>query len=224
MAHQQKIFILIPAFNEATAVKSVIRACKAEGFPNILIVDDGSSDGTGEAAREEGGTVVQHAINRGKGAAVKTGFEACKLLQADIVVTLDADGQHDASDIKNMLKPIQEGYDITLGQRTFKLGVMPLAKIAANHIANIFTFLLSGLSIHDSQCGFRAYSRTALKKLETTADNFALESEIIRSIREQNLRFAEVPIRTIYTSYSTKKKNAQNFWNGLKTLYGLISK
>ena len=221
-----KIFIVIPACNEETVIQDVIREIKKEGYENIIIIDDGSQDETFKKAKEiENTTVLRHKINRGKGAATKTGIEAAKLLGADIIVTMDGDGQHDPKDIENLLKPIVEkDFDVVLGTRLKNPEGMPLHKRLHNHIANIITWYLFGLWVTDSQSGFRAYSRKAADLINTKADRYDYDSEVIREIYIYKLRYKEVPIKVRYTEYSKSKLEKQNLANGFKTLYKMFWK
>jgi glycosyltransferase involved in cell wall biosynthesis len=169
--------------------------------------------------------VINHQINRGKGAATKTGLEASKLLTADIVVTLDGDGQHRPSDINKLISPIINGHcDVALGTRLKKKNQMPTHKIMSNYVANFVTWVFFGLWVSDSQSGFRAYSSLALTNISTSADAYDYESEVIREIRKHRLVYKEVPIGVHYTDYSMSKPNKQNTFNGIKTLYKIIWK
>ena len=218
-----RIFILLPAYNEEKVIGEVIAGIKKEGFKNIIVVDDGSTDKTFEKAKKEGAIVLRHIINRGKGAAVKTGLEYAKLKNAAIVVTVDADGQHNPKDIKKLVKKVKEGYDVVLGSRFLnKKNKLPLFNRLANFFANILVFLLYGIYVSDSQSGFRAYGERALKYINTSSDQYEFDSEVIREVFYHNLKFAETPIDVFYTSYSLSKKHKQNWYNGVKTLINLI--
>lgn len=220
-----KIFIVIPAFNEGSVIQDVIKEVQAAGYENIIIVDDGSSDDTYEKAKIAGATALRHKINRGKGAATKTGIEAAKLLEADIIVTMDGDGQHDPKDIENLIKPIStNNCDVMLGTRLKNAKGMPWYKIIANHAGNFFTWWLFGLWVTDSQSGFRAYSKHAAEVINTNADRYEYDSEVIREINVYKLKFKEIPIAVRYTEYSMGKIHKQGFINGTKTLYKMIFK
>ncbi|MGK2848754.1 MAG: glycosyltransferase family 2 protein [Minisyncoccota bacterium] len=217
------MWIIIPAYNEGRVIRTVIDEIRLFGYQNIIVVDDGSTDDTEEIAKQISGVVVlKHLINRGKGAAVKTGIEAAKKLGASTVITLDGDGQHDPSDISAMLTLIHTGYDVVLGSRLKNTYGMPRYKILHNHIGNIFVWMLYGLWVTDSQSGFRAYSTKALRMIDTKTDRYEYDSEIIREIRYHKLTFAEVPIQVRYTAYSLGKKQKMNSWNGFKTLIKMI--
>ncbi|MDD5464078.1 MAG: glycosyltransferase family 2 protein [Candidatus Moranbacteria bacterium] len=219
----KKIFILIPAFNEETVIREVITEIRKAGYENIIVVDDGSADNTQIAAQKEIGVIsLRHSINRGKGAAVKTGIEAAKMLGADIVVTIDGDGQHNPDDIARMLELIEQGNDVVLGSRLKNPKGMPLWKIAANHFGNFCTWAIYGLWVTDSQSGFRAYSKKAIRLIDTKTDRYEYDSEVIREIYRNKLKFTETPIEVRYTEYSMNKVHKMNLKNGFKTLIKMM--
>ena len=222
----QKIFIVIPAFNEEAVIESVIREIQNHNYTHLIVVDDGSSDKTAEkSASLENVITLRHKINRGKGAATKTGIEAAKLLDADIIVTIDGDGLHDPANIKNLIKPLlQKQTDVTLGTRLLDSAGMPYYKIIHNKIGNFITWYLFGLWVTDSQSGFRAYSRKAAEKINTLGDRYEYESEVIREIYIHKLTFQEIPINVRYTDYSMNKSQKQNFCNGIKTVGKMLWK
>jgi glycosyltransferase involved in cell wall biosynthesis len=220
----KKVIILIPAYNEAKVIAEVIADIKKKGYKHILVVDDGSSDGTYQVAKTAGAVAVRHFLNRGKGAAIKTGLEAAKLLHADIVVTIDGDGQHDPAEIKTLTAELDKGKDIVLGSRSFNSGAMPLFNRLANRFGNIITWLIYGLWVNDSQSGFRAFSHKALHTLNTSSDRYDYDSEVIQQIAQHKLSFIEVPISVRYTEYSKNKKTKQSFTNGVKTVFSLLRK
>lgn len=217
-----KTFVVIPAFNEEKVIQAVISEIKKADYNDIIVIDDGSSDETFSKANGAGVIVLKHLINRGKGAAVKTGIEAAKILGADIVVTMDADGQHNPSDAKKMVDLINGGFNVVLGTRLKKSKGMPSYKILANYLGNFFTWLIYGLWVSDSQSGYRSYSQRAIHLIDTKTDRYEYDSEIIREIKRNKLKFSEVPIEVRYTKYSMNKKHKQNLKNGLKTLIKMI--
>jgi UDP-N-acetylglucosamine---dolichyl-phosphate N-acetylglucosaminyltransferase len=218
------VFILIPAYLEEPSIKTVIEDLRNCGYHNIIAIDDGSTDQTyDEALKCDGVYIARHLINRGKGAAIRTGIEIAKKLKAQSVVTFDADGQHDPDDIKKLLEILEKGYDVALGVRSFDPTRMPRSKIIANTIANIVTWLLFGVHTSDSQSGLRAYNRRALDLIDTKADRYSYEPEVLKEIKRHNLSYQEVSINTIYTRHSSSKSERQGFITGLKTLFKLIS-
>jgi glycosyltransferase involved in cell wall biosynthesis len=217
-------YIVIPIFNEAEVIVDVIREIKSSGDYQMIIVDDGSSDNSYENAKScSDVNVLRHKINRGKGAAIKTGIIAANRRGADIIVTMDGDGQHNPKDISKLITPIIENkYEVVLGSRRKKKGEMPSIKIAANKIGNLVTWFLYGMHVSDSQSGFRAYSSYAARIIDTKADKYEYDSKVIREIKSNRLSFTEVPIQVRYTEYSMGKIQKQGFVNGIKTLVRMI--
>ncbi len=218
----KKIYIIIPVYNEAPVIKETVAEIKRAGYDNIIVIDDGSSDDSYYKLLELDVIALRLAINRGKGAAVKTGVEAAKILGADVVVTIDGDGQHNPEDIDSMLNLINQGYDVVLGSRLKNPKGMPWYKIIANHLGNFFTFLIYGLWVTDSQSGFRAYSKKAVELINTQTDRYEYDSEIIREIKRHDLKYVEIPIEVRYTDYSMNKVNKQGLKNGIKTLIKML--
>lgn len=219
---QELVFILIPAYNEGTVIASVIRDVQKEGWKDIIVVDDGSGDATYQEAKKMGVIVLRHTLNRGKGAAIKTGFEAAKKLHADSIVTIDADGQHDPKDIRGLVELLEKGHDVVLGVRNFDEKHIPRLKVLGNHIGNFFTWMLYGLWVTDSQSGIRAYNRKALDCIVIYNDRYEFETEIVREISRNNLIWTEVPITVRYSSYDQNKQNKQSFISAIKTILRLV--
>lgn len=218
------MWIVIPAYNEEKVIQDVLREIQAAGYRNIIVVDDGSRDQTREKASQIPGVVaLKHPINRGKGAATKTGIEAAKMLGAGIIVTMDGDGQHNPQDIARLIEPIKNNHcDVVLGTRLKNPEGMPRHKVIANWVGNAVTWYFYGLWVSDSQSGFRAYSRHASELINTKTDRYEYDSEVIREIYYYKLKYKEVPIEVRYTDYSMGKVHKQSFINGLKTLYKII--
>jgi len=216
MARRARVQIIIPVYNEEPAIGGVLREIMKAGHRNIIVVDDGSGDNTATIARRHKVLVLRHLLNRGKGAAVKTGIMAAKSLQADIVVTFDGDGQHDPEDIGLLLIQMRQGYDVVLGKRDFRDKHIPFYRVVGNLFGNALTWLLYGLWVSDSQSGLRAYSRKALSAIHTTTDRYEYDSEVIREIKRHNLKYREMPMHVRYTSYSMGKTNKQTVVNSIK--------
>jgi UDP-N-acetylglucosamine---dolichyl-phosphate N-acetylglucosaminyltransferase len=220
-----KIGIIIPAYNEARTIGRVIQQVRSVPIPDaqvdIIVVDDGSTDGTGEIARSSVVSVVRHVVNCGVGGALGTGMEASLGRGADLIVTYDADEQHAASDILKLIDPIRRGAaDVVIGSRLLQPGNMPFSRRWANRFANLVTFLLFRIRTTDSQSGFRAFSRSAAEKIRIRASRFEVCSEVCYEIKLHGLRLAEVPVQCIYTPYSLSK--GQGIVVGLKTLGRLL--
>jgi len=220
-----KLSIVIPAHNEAATIGEVVRQVSAVTLPGIdkeiIVVDDGSLDRTGEMASAQGAVVIEHLINRGLGGALGTGIEAALRRGADLLVTFDADGQHAPADIVKVVEPILSGrVDVVIGSRLLEAGDMPAARRLANHLANLVTVILFGVRVSDSQSGLRAMTRSAAARISLVSDHYDISSEICAEIGRHRLRFTEVPIRPIYTGYSLSK--GQGLRTGIKTLFRLL--
>ncbi len=223
MLKNENIYIVVPVYNEAPVIEETIREIKSAGYKNIIVVDDGSLDETYQKITKLDVISLRLPINRGKGAAIKTGIEAAKILGVDIVVTMDGDGQHNPLDIEKMLTVMRkDAIDVILGTRLKNPKGMPCYKIWANRLGNFFTWLFYGLWVSDSQSGFRVYSQKAINLINTQTDRYEYDSEVIREIGRHKLTFREVPIEVRYTNYSMNKINRQGLKNGLKTLIKML--
>lgn len=221
-----KLVIVIPAFNEATVIKDVIRKLpkKLSGIDVVtpIVIDDGSTDGTFEVAKESTKHVYRHMVNLGVGAATTTGFEAAKKMNADIVVTLDADGQHNPDDVAELIKPIMDNKaDVTIGTRMLNTTGMPKLKVFGNWVMNVFTFLVFHKWVTDSQSGMRAFSKKAMKKMCFHSIGYEICSEAIGEVKRNKLRLVEVPIEVIYTDYS--KMTGQSWINAINIITKMLS-
>jgi glycosyltransferase involved in cell wall biosynthesis len=215
-----KISVVIPAYNEAKNIGWVVQGAK-EYSDNVIVVDDGSQDETSKVALQNGAQVFRHLFNRGLGGALGTGIEAALSDGAEIIITLDADGQHDPKEIPELIKPIIDGKaDAVIGSRFLKSQPMPLLRRIGIPFFNFITFILFGIWSTDSQSGFRALNRKAAESLEIFTSNMEVSSEIIKEIKTHKLRLKEVPIKAIYTEYSLSK--GQGLLTGLKTLMKLL--
>jgi len=224
MTTKNAIWILIPVYNEGKIIKKVLDSLHENGYFNIILIDDGSSDNTFQEASNSDVIALRHSLNRGKGAALKTGIEAALRLKAKIIVTFDGDGQHDPKDIVKMTEHIYRGYDVVLGSRYLSKQTIPLIRRIGNLLANIWTFLLFGIWVTDSQSGLRAYTSEALKVLDIQSERYEVESEILRDIIRYNLFYIEVPMRVRYTRYSLNKSTKQNIYSGILTMGKLLLK
>lgn len=215
--------VIVPAYNEEQTVADVVRTVRSHGH-RVVVIDDGSTDATGDRARDAGATVYRHAINRGLGAALGTGFAAASAHHdADIVVTFDADGQHRAQDIPALVAPIHAGRaDVVIGARVTQRRAMPWSRRIGNVAFNVITWMLFGVWTRDSQSGFRAFSRRAIADIEVKGDRMEVSSELLAQARRRGLVIAEVPIEPIYTGYSLSK--GQGVAEGTRTFFRLLAR
>ncbi len=220
MASPPCVVVVIPAFREPTMVGGVVESIRPH-VDRVVVVDDGSGDGTGDAARRAGATVLTHIANRGQGASLMTGIRYALTKGADIILTMDADGQHDPQEITAMIEPILTGKaDIALGSRFLRSGhLVPLPRKALLVAATWYTRMVSGLDLTDTHNGFRAMSRHAASTIKLTQDRMAHASEILDQVAELELRYVEVPVTIRYTDYSLAK--GQRAMNGLRILVDL---
>lgn len=202
------LYIVIPAYNEAKKIGFVIQSLKEHGYNNILVVDDGSLDETKKVALESGAEVINHVINRGQGAALRTGIEFIREnYNPDVIVTFDADGQHKVEDIEYFVSPIINGEaDITLGSRFLnnKSNIPPLRKFTLK-LGVIFTNIISNINLTDTHNGFRALGKKAFNSIKITQRGMEHASEIIDEIKKNHLRYKEIPTEIIYSDYSKSK-------------------
>ena len=203
------IYLVVPAFNEEKTVSQIIEGIADEGY-NVILVDDGSRDKTLDLAIESKKKypnqifVVSHVINRGLGAALKTGMMVALNKGAKYIVTFDADGQHEIKDIPKVCKPLQDGEaDVVIGARPFE--DMPISKSFANIIMNSLTLLFYGKNVKDSQSGLRAFTSHAADVINIVSRGYGVSSEFIKEISDKNLRLSEVTITTIYTPETQNK-------------------
>jgi len=213
------IVAVIPAHNEERFIGSVVLQSR-QYADAVIVVDDGSEDATAEIAEAAGATVMQHAQNLGKGVALNTGFAAARLLYPDVVIVLDADGQHAAEQIPLLAKPILEGRaDMVVGSRFMTgNGSVPVVRALGLRGMTLLSNLGSGVPLSDSQTGFRAFSRGALDQITFTAKGFSVESEMQFLAQQLGLRTAEVPISCAYADRPKRNVIGQ----GLEVLNGVL--
>jgi glycosyltransferase involved in cell wall biosynthesis len=216
------VYIIIPAYNEGKMIGKVVADIKKEGYKNIIVVDDGSSDNTYEVAKKAGAKVLRHVVNLGQGAAIETGLEYARQKKAEIVVTFDADGQFLASEIEKIIEPvIKRNVDVVLGSRFLGKAVnMPFLKKITLKAAIIFTDIFSDIKLTDTHNGFRAFSKKAINKIFINQRQMAHASDIIDQIKRHNLKYYEVPVTVLYSEYSMKK--GQSIFNAIKIFFDLI--
>ena len=188
-------YIIIPAHNEQQHIAEVIS--KAKKYGSVIVVDDGSKDTTGEIALNNGAIVLTHLINMGKGAALKTGCDYAVQQNPNLLIALDADSQHDANDIPRFIENLKN-VDIVFGHRELSQSMPALLRFG-NKAINKITEWLFNVRLHDTQCGFRAFTPETYEKIRWVASNYSMESEMIANMRRANLTYKEIPIKTIYT-------------------------
>ncbi len=197
---------VIPFFNEKKYLKSVVNNT-LKYVDKIFAVDDGSSDGSAiDISGIENVSIISLDRNYGKGFALQAGFNEAVKYEYDIVITLDADNQHDPDFIPAFIEGIKK-YDIVIGNRFKNLQSMPVHRVVSNKITSFLLSLRTGESVLDSQCGYRAYKTNVLRKIKTSFNGYEAESEVILLAAKKKLSIGFVDISTIYGDETSKMNN-----------------
>lgn len=207
-----KIAIVIPAYNEEKTVAGVVREAKKYG--KVIMIDDASKDNTSAVARKAGAIVVRHKVNGGLGSALRTGFRKALQMKADIVITIDADGQHNPKEIQKFVSLVDDGYDFVLGTRD--LSSYPLVKKIGNFFLNWITNFVSGTHLKDTESGFRAFRSSALRKLYLKAGRYEIAVEIVFEVGRNKLKHTSIPIT------SPRYVKGVGVWDGVKNFVYLL--
>jgi polyprenyl-phospho-N-acetylgalactosaminyl synthase len=200
------IIVVIAAFNEASIIGDVVRDLR-QNYPNVVVVDDGSTDGTGCCALASGAIVLRHPVNLGQGAALQTGITYALAQGGEFVVTFDADGQHTSADVAVMVCTlIQNDAEVALGSRFLGKAVgISKARRTLLQSAVLLTRLTTGLKVTDTHNGLRVFTRTAARKIKISQNRMAHASELLDQIARHKMRYVEVPVTISYTRHSVAK-------------------
>ena len=206
-----KIIAAIPAYNEAKHIEEIVSKT-LRYVAQVIVVDDGSEDGTGERAKRAGADVIKYARNLGKGVAVSTAFKIAREINPPAMVLLDGDGQHRPEEIPLLLEPVLDGRaDMVVGSRFLTNNHIPKYRMLGQTVLNITTNLGSGIKLSDIQSGFRAFSRKAIEIMILKETGFAVESEMQFKANRLKFKVAEVPINTIYSEKVKRSPVAHGF-------------
>lgn len=192
---------LVPAFRCAATVGAVVQGLK-RAVPDVLVVDDGSGDGTADAARAAGARVLARPRNGGKGSALRDGLAVLLGEPVTHVAFVDADGQHDPGDLPALLAAARGGADFVVGSRLRDVASMPAKNYWANTIGDKVLGRMTGLPVEDGQSGYRVIAADLLRPLRLRAERYSIENEILIKAAPLVRRFASVPVRTIYGARS----------------------
>jgi glycosyltransferase involved in cell wall biosynthesis len=195
---------LVPAYNEAGTIADVVRGV-LPFVSQVLVVDDGSTDGTGDHARVAGASVIAHESNRGKGTAVRTGLD--HLLRRDLthVVLLDGDLQHLPQETPCLLDAARETEaDVVIGERRFDRATMPASRYHTNRIGSRALSWFVGVPVRDTQCGFRVFRVEALRRMRLSATGYEIETEMLVKLRRLGGRIVSAPVTAVYNGRQSK--------------------
>lgn len=212
---------LIPAYNEQARVGAVVGQA-LRYVDEVVVVDDGSTDDTATLAEQAGARVLRHERNCGKGMAIATALDCFGRSDAAFAVLLDADGQHDPSEIGKFIEAAEsENADVVVGTRMNDLSSMPWVRRWTNQFTSLVTGRLVRQKIPDSQCGFRLLRRNVLMDLKFSTARFETETEMLIQAGRAGHKIANVPIRTIYEAGRTSRIHP---WRDTVRFFKLVGK
>ena len=212
--------VLIPCLNEAEQIGTLVRGVR-EHVLEVIVIDDGSRDATAERAVEAGAEVIRHAVSRGKGAALRSGWERARERGFDWVLMMDGDGQHAPSDIPAFLAcAAGDGAGLMIGNRMASADRMPWLRRVVNRWMSRRLSRMAGRELPDTQCGFRMINLTLLQSLSLNADHFETESELVLEVAAAGHPIWFVPIQVIYRGEASKIHPLVDTWRWFRWLSG----
>ena len=218
-----KVLALIPAYNTARALPDLIAGVR-QTLPDILVVDDGSSDETSTTCRASGVDVIRLEVNRGKGAALKTGFEYAIEHSYDAVITLDSDGQHNPKYIPAFLEAVSRtGADFVIGSRVDDKADMPLDRRFSNWATSHLLSWLLNAQIDDLQCGYRYHSINLIKAISLQSDKYELETEVVIKAVQAGFKPIFIPVKVEYgPAFTTGMNRLIDTWRWLRLVLDVL--
>ncbi|NQT95707.1 MAG: glycosyltransferase family 2 protein [Candidatus Omnitrophica bacterium] len=199
-----RICAILPAFNEAGSIEKIIKEIKSNDI-EVIVIDDGSDDKTKEQAKQQGAHVISHAKRRGKGVSLKDGFNYALSNNYDIIITMDADGQHEPLDIPKFIGRAKERQaSVVIGNRMSNPTGMPAIRIFTNKLMSFVVSVVCRQNIPDTQCGYRLYTKEAISGISIKARKFEIDSELLIKLARKGYKIESVPIRSIYADERSK--------------------
>ena len=217
------VYVVVPAKDEERYIDILIDRLDHLGFVNIVVINDNSQDETALIARErENVVVLDHSINLGAGAATQTGIAYAVSNGANIIVTIDADLQHNPDDLIKLINVLRkDNCDLVIGSRFLQENDIPNSRIFFNRIANVVSWFLTGTYLSDSQSGLKAFNHTLARHLDLKYDGFEFCMEIIKEAKSNKLKIKEIPVFVSYTPETLNK--GQGLWSGIRIISKLMS-
>ena len=214
-----KACVIIPAYNESKEISGLIRAIKTK-VPDVLVVDDGSTDSTAQIASDAGAIAIINIVNQGKGVCLKQGFKYALANNFDAVITMDGDGQHLPEDLPAFMRAAENSASaIFVGNRMIETKNMPRLRIITNKFMSWVISILCKQKIPDTQCRFRLIKRVILEKVELKTKKFEAETEILINASRLGYKIESVPIKTVYRG---EKSQINPFFDTLRFLKFII--
>ena len=217
-----KVIVGLPAYNEERAVAGVFLQAK-QYADMVIVVNDGSVDNTARLARLAGAEVVEHDKNKGYGAAIQTILTEAGKRDADILVIIDADAQHDPNEIPRLIDAVKAGSDVVIGSRESQKDVIPGYRRLGQSVLAKFTNIAARQNLSDTESGFRAYSKKAIAEMELSQQGMAISAEIISEASHKGLKISEVPITVSYDDVTSSQNPVLHGLGNLSRIFFFIS-
>ena len=217
------ILIIIPVYNEKTTIRSVVTELIANPNNRVIIVDDGSTEDIFTELHNLHVYYIRHRMNLGQGAALQTGFDFARQIACDVIITFDADGQHDHRDLPALITPVlRNEADIVFGSRFIDAGRthIPRTRKYILKLARLVNFLFTGVLLSDAHNGLRAFHPKLLHILRLTENRMAHATEILYLVKKHKLSYCEAAVQIRYTAYS--KHKGQGDWNSVRIFSDLV--
>lgn len=217
-----KVIVAMPAYNEGRYIGSLILQAR-QYADEVIVVDDGSTDFTTKVAKLAGATVIRHEENKGYGIAIQSILAEVKKRNPDILITLDADSQHNPEEIPVLIRAVREGFDVVIGSRQIEMHNIPRYRRVGQQVLSYLTGILSRSRVSDTESGFRSYSRRAIALLEPRQKGFGICAEIVAEANAKGLKVTEIPVTAIYTGDGSTLNPIRHGLGNLNQIMVMIS-